>query len=569
MRTYLILALLGGVLSLPFLLQPPALHTKGANEALPTLIVITPHNEAIRREFAHAFSQWHQKHYACAVDIDWRVLGGTTEITRYLIAEYSASAKRFLHSQGLVWPRDASGMIFAPAPLPHDPGLWQAYRSSDAPQAISCGMDLFFGGGVYDHAKVERMGITCPAWPQGAPAGLFEDAAGRQCIPHAGGGETWCGQAYYGAVLSSFGICYNRDRLRDLGFTTPPKTWADLADPRYLGQLGLSDPMKSGSVAKAFEMIIHEQCALSVARAGFTPTMHAYEEQLRAWPPATPWPATIPAAYQEAVAQGWLDGLLLVQKIAANARYFTNAASKVPTDVGMGNVAAGVVIDFFGRLQEELTTPTGQQPVVAYVTPQGGSCVSADPISLLRGAPNRALAVRFIEFVLGSDGQRLWNYRVGTPGGPQHFALRRLPIRREFYPSTDPQLQAQFEEHRPFLADPLWEPNTDAYHLSQTFHYYARWTARHFDIQRILVRAMCVDSADELKQAWQAIQQHGGPHHNPEAIALLEQLPSDPPLTWHSALEHYAQEPTVQLLNQWTGFFRNQYHKAARAARAR
>jgi ABC-type Fe3+ transport system substrate-binding protein len=38
-----------------------------------------------------------------------------------------------------------------------------------------------------------------------------------------------------------------------------------------------------------------------------------------------------------------------------------------------------------------------------YVTPAGGSSVSCDPIGLVRGAPHRELAVRFI----GGDWLRI------------------------------------------------------------------------------------------------------------------------------------------------------------------
>ena len=39
----------------------------------------------------------------------------------------------------------------------------------------------------------------------------------------------------------------------------------------------------------------------------------------------------------------------------------------------------------------------------------------------------------FIEFVLSIDGQKLWNFKTSSPGGPERFALRRMPVRRDFY----------------------------------------------------------------------------------------------------------------------------------------
>ena len=69
-------------------------------------------------------------------------------------------------------------------------------------------------------------------------------------------------------VLSSYGILYNRDALRRLGFTRAPEQWGDLPDPRYVGQIGMCDPTKSGSIAAAFENVIQQQMHLSCDALG-------------------------------------------------------------------------------------------------------------------------------------------------------------------------------------------------------------------------------------------------------------------------------------------------------------
>ena len=542
----------------------------------PELVVISPHNEAIRQAFAEGFSKWHRERYGSPVRIDWRNIGGTTEIMRYLASEYAAASKRFFKKQGIAWPSDGADLVLA-RKCPEGTGtawaLWQAFRTCDSPREISCGMDVFFGGGVYDHEKAEKQGLSVPAWGSaGPPPGLFEDAAGRVLIPREMNGEVWRGDAYYGNVLSAFGICYNFDRLKDLGVARPPSVWEDLADPRYFGQLGLADPTKSGSVAKAFEMIVHAQCAKAVAAAGYTRgQIRRYEDSIAAAKRGVgELPPDVPQAYQAAVERGWLEGVRLLRRIGANARYFTDSSGKVPVDVSTGSAAAGIVIDFMGRVQAELSTLPGGHPVMAYVTPTGGSSVTSDPVSLLRGAPHRELAVRFIEYLLGEEGQKVWNYRPGAPGGPRRYALRRLPIRRDFYPSDNPALQASFEAHRPYLSDPLWQPDVDAYQLGTSFLYVPRWTSVHFGIQRDLIRAMCMDSGDELRAAWQAIQAHGGPDKNPDAMRLLESLPEKPvPLTWASAITAYGKVPRLDYLREWTAFFREQYRRAEAAAEKR
>lgn len=330
----------------------------------------------------------------------------------------------------------------------------------------------------------------------------------------------------------------------------------------------MADPTKSGSVAKAFEMIIQAQCAHTVVAAGFSwEQIQSYERTLAGMKEEQA-KGVVPEAYSQAVERGWVAGLNLVRRLGANARYFTDAAGKVPMDVGMGAAAAGVVIDFYGRLQEELSAQPDGHSAIVYVTPVGGSSVTADPVSLLRGAPHRELAVRFITYLLGEEGQCLWNYRVGTPGGPERFALRRLPIRRDFYPSEDAVVQAMFEQHQPYLADALWLPQVDAYQLGASFHYMPRWTARHFGVQRDLIRAMCMDSGEELRAAWRAILATGGPQRNPEAMTVFEALPDRPfPLTWASATDAYRQASRLVLLREWTAFFREHYRRAEAIAK--
>ena len=47
------------------------------------LIVLTPHAEPIRTEFADAFSDWHQKRHGSPVFVDYRIYGGSSDIVRY------------------------------------------------------------------------------------------------------------------------------------------------------------------------------------------------------------------------------------------------------------------------------------------------------------------------------------------------------------------------------------------------------------------------------------------------------------------------------------------------------
>jgi iron(III) transport system substrate-binding protein len=571
------------LVALPFLFRQSA-DVGDWRAGDPVLVIISPHNEAIRYEFAEGFSRWHRTQYGRPVKVDWRVIGGTTEIMRYLAAEYVGSMRGYWQRRGERWPSDGADVILDRAFRPDKPPaaaatnvllaarfaqqklVYQTFRGVDDPAAVTCGVDLFFGGGSYDHDRAARQGLCVAPW--GREACQEPDVAALLgSFPAQMGGETWRTEVFFGTVLSSFGICSNPERLRELGVPDDPLQWRDLADPRLVGQVGLADPTKSGSVAKAFEMIIHEQCWQAVLEAGFTREMVASNESVIALarlPPGV-MPPGVPPAYQTALARGWLEGVNLVRRIGANAHYFTDGAGKVPMDVCAGVVATGVAIDFYGRFQAETERAPNGAERMRYVTPHGGSSVSADPVSLLRGAPHRELAVRFIRFALSLEGQKLWNYRPGTPGGPRQYALRRLPIRREFYPSADPVMQAVCTSLRPYLSDDLANPAINPYVIGTQFTYQARWTGGHFSMQRDLVRAMCMDAGDELRAAWRAILAHGGPERNPQAMALLLQLPDQPvALTWSSALTTYQNRQAC--LRAWTAFFRKQYVAARVAA---
>jgi iron(III) transport system substrate-binding protein len=559
MKNLAVLLLAAAVVALPFIFRQE--HGDAAwQPGDPALIVISPHNEAIRYEFGRAFSRWHLAHYGQPVRLDWRIIGGTSEIGRYLEGETQAAFRAWwTGAQGRTWPRGGTTALtdhrFTDAGV--DPELVEIralLRATDDVEQFGIGIDLFFGGGQYDHSRAYAKGLTAPIWPDGIPGELVRTADGIELIPETLGGEEWRSEGFVGTALSTFGIIYNYDRLADLGVATPPASWADLTDPVYRRQLGVADPTKSGSIAKAFEMMIHERIARSVAAAGYS-LRDEYG------------PDGLDETYRAAVAQGWLDGVNLVRLIGANARYFTDSAGKVPIDVASGNAAVGLAIDFYGRYQAETSRSPAGAERMRYVTPVGGSSVSCDPISLVRGAPNRELAVRFVEFVLSEDGQRLWNYRPGTPGGPEKFALRRLPVRRDFYPSDVPALQARFEGHAAYTSDDFADPTVNPYYLASEFTYVPEWTGRHFGIHRDLIRAMCLDAGAELKAAWDAIAAAGGPKAVPAAMEALLALPDG--LTWSGALdrERYPADRRMETMREWVLFFRAQYQLARELAR--
>ncbi|MCX6951631.1 MAG: ABC transporter substrate-binding protein [Verrucomicrobia bacterium] len=317
----------------------------------------------------------------------------------------------------------------------------------------------------------------------------------------------------------------------------PPTEWADLADARYAGQIALADPTKSSSIAKAFENVIQQQI----------------QRRMTALPGAAG-----KEAEAAAVRDGWRDGLRLIQQISANARYFTDSSQKPVIDVAQGDCAAGVCIDFYGQAQAEAVNHRGAGRL-AFVAPRGGTVNSVDPIALFRGAPHREAAELFIEFTLSMAGQKLWAFKADAPGGPDRFALRRLPVRRDFYAQT---------EWKPLRSDPEAAPFSDPNPLV----YHPAWTAHLFRELAFGVRVMGLDSHAELTAAWRAIREAPEPVRA-RALAKLGELDAVDYAQANGAIRQTLNAKNkveeVRLATELGGRFRRQYRAAEAIARGR
>jgi len=529
----LMLATLAG----PFLLKP-AQSTAPAHYDR-RLVIISPHHDRIREEFGHAFAAHWKNTKGQTLFIDWRVPGGTSEIAMLIKSEATAAFQQYWQKTlQQSWSPAVAQSCLNPKTAPEDAAR-KAYLASN----VGTGIDVFFGGGAYDFEQQARAGTLVAG--DGEKTGLsglakkhpewFSDAG----IPEKLSGEPfrdpqfrWCG-----ACLSSSGIVFNRDVLRRIGIAEDPAAWADLADPRYYGQIALSDPGKSGSVTKALEMLIQQQMQSAHARLKAVPKSKLTPEQLE----------------EQAVAEGWNEGLRLILRISANARYFTDFSTKIPLEVAKGDAAAGMCIDFYGRSAEEDVRRADGTSRVGFIAPLGGTSVSVDPIGMLRGAPDPELATAFLEFVLGDEGQKLWSYRVGEPGGPRHHALRRLPVRHDLYTPENIALMSDGHE-APF-------------EKAQAFTYHPERTAALFNTIRFLVRVICVDSHEELHAAWKTIIDHGMPER---ALQVLEDLTR---VKHEAAIGNIAKilsardkVQETRLARELGDAFRNQFLKAARIA---
>jgi ABC-type Fe3+ transport system substrate-binding protein len=432
------------------------------------LVIITPHGQDIRNEFRWAFADWHQKKYGYAVDLEYLTPGGTNDIRRELDLKYRAIREA---NNGHLPPEDQ----------------------------VNVGIDVVWGGGdYYFNSQLKPLGILHPLdldprylaeiFPQPALAGvkLYDQSRGPsgKLLP----------PQWVGVCLSSFGIIYNPDLYRSLNLPAP-RTWSDLADPALFASLSLADPTHSGTATVTYMTII--QRAMADAEAGFfnlPENRGKSSAQLKAAP-----------QYQAALDAGWKQGMRQLLLIAANARYFTDSSAQPPNDVSGGNAAAGMAIDFYGRVTEESVGPDRE----TFVVPYAATAITPDPIAILYGTHGKQLqlARHFVEFLLSPEGQRLWILKPGQPGGPRNRALRRSPIRQSVY------------------ADRAgWADDLNYFTSASGFNQRADWLGTQSELPSIWAAAW-IDQGDNLRAAYATVLAVSDPIRRANLLLELSDIP--------------------------------------------
>ena len=315
--------------------------------------------------------------------------------------------------------------------------------------------DLVFGGGSYEHGVLKKE-ITKKYKGEEVTTTISVPAIIDQAVLDKVYGENLIGDIalydpegyWHGLALSGFGIVYNNEVLEEIGVDSPV-SWEALCNPELIGRLALVNPAQSGSVTTAFEAILKNL--------------------------------------------GWERGWQVLRRAAANARYFSASSLKPPADVSQGDAAMGVCIDFYGRYQSQAIKSSGGGDRVGYIDPPSATMIDPDPISLLRGAPNEELALRFIEYCMTKEAQALWQFSTNDSSddalGPDQFELRRMPVRREMYSIYMDRMIDQVNPYETARAAPFPDRNMRAFIAP-------------------LFSGMAMDHHDALVEAWEVIIEH-------------------------------------------------------------
>jgi len=277
-----------------------------------------------------------------------------------------------------------------------------------------------------------------------------------------------------------------------------PKIWSDLARPELAGWVSSADPRQSGSIHKMYEIILQNY--------------------------------------------GWEEGFEVVTKMDANVKVFSRSSSDIPRDVDLGETACGLAIDIYAlaKIAEAGTDKLG------YVMPEGETVINPDSIGILKGAPHKELAQRFLEFVMGEPGQKLWMLKVGEPEGPKELALRRMSVMPDVYDMLGDKIDVPTN---PFK----WKTSLQYDHEKGS----ARW-----GVVADLIGTMTIDMHSELVKAWEAVRKGG---MKEAALKRLVAVPITEEEADRLGKEKW-DDPTFRntKLEEWTKFAVEKYKNASK-----
>jgi ABC-type Fe3+ transport system substrate-binding protein len=324
------------------------------------------------------------------------------------------------------------------------------------------GIDLLFGGGTDIYVGLAK---------EGRLQKLATDAPNRDRLrgllvpdrirPRLNGVPLYDpdGQ-WFGPMLSSFGILYNREVLRRIG-QPEPQRWADLGAPGLQGWVSAGDPRMTGSLHMVYEIILQSH--------------------------------------------GWDEGFRLLLRLAANTHSFIRDSGTLTRTVTNGDAAAA------GNLDANALTGVGRNPaLLGYQLPVGETIVNPDAVAVLKGAPRPQLAWAFVEFTLSDAGQRLLMLQPGEPGGPRRYPLCRLSVVEGMY---------DLVKH-PVATRSVGAANPFA--MGKTFSYDSDLGSRRWDALNDLFGAVAIDAQPDLAAAWHALLRGDLP--GKERVALEEML---------------------------------------------
>ncbi|MCX6118200.1 MAG: extracellular solute-binding protein [Proteobacteria bacterium] len=351
------------------------------------------------------------------------------------------------------------------------------------------GIDIFWGGGSTTHTEITNAKLADK---------LNLSAETKKNIPADVGGYTLGNKegTYIAQALSSFGIFFNKILLK-IEKLPEPATWEDLGNVKFKDKIILTDSRKSGTASVSNHIII---------------------ESL-----------------------GWEKGTELLFRLAGNAKQFATTSSDPIKAIVAGDIAATLAIDFYALAK---IGDIGADKL-GFSLPEGKTVIEGDPVTILKGAPNRQTADRFVEYILSTEGQTILMLPKGAAGGPKSETLGRLAVNSEAYKITEGKRTNQLN---PFTAKGFLKYDADK----------AAKVRKVFDD---LLGASMIDTHKELREAWTRVIAKGA---TPADVAAFSKLPVN-----HSDLQKLSlkwDDSTFrnEQINSWVKFSKEKFASVAK-----
>lgn len=422
-------------------------ESSAASSGEDRLVIVSPHRKSIQEEFIPRFQEDYKKRTGRSVRVDWLDQGGTSAGLRFIRARYA-----------------------------------QKPESAD--------VDLFWGGGATAFIELDNESLLEAYELPSELATQIPKKAGGAVISSPE--NTW-----HGSAISGFGIFYNKKALKFKNLETP-KTWEDLAHPRFRSQLSLTDPRQSGS-ASTMNVIVLES-------------------------------------------QGWEEGWRILTSIAANANHFTHSSSDPIKAIVTGDAVAAMAIDFYAAAQ---IAEVGADSL-GFVLPEGETILDPDPIGILKGAPNREVAEAFINFILQPSEQALLMLPQGVEGGPRRSTLGRMGVNKKAYEMTEGR---RVIEWNPLLEESGLEIDMQT-------------AGRLQRVINDLVGAILVDTHSELKTFWAKIVEEYGNDIPKEVLMAFSRPPLTRQELIELAEKWEDDRVRNETINRWVEFARQKYRQS-------
>jgi ABC-type Fe3+ transport system substrate-binding protein len=312
------------------------------------------------------------------------------------------------------------------------------------------GVDVFWGGGSTTHTEIANAKIADKiALPAPIASQVPTDLGGYTLRNKEG--------TYISQALSSFGIFFNRAILK-LEKLPEPTTWEDLGNIRFRDKINLTDSRKSGTASIQNHIML---------------------ESL-----------------------GWDKGMELLHRLAGNAKNFATTSSDPIKAIVSGDIVATPSIDFYALAK---IGDLGADKL-GFTLPEGKTIIEGDPITILKGAPNRKVADRFVEYIFSTEGQMLLMLPKGSPGGPKVNTLGRLAVNTEAYKLSEGK---RVNTLNPFTAKGFLKYDSDS-------------AAKVRKVLDDLLGATMIDCHKDLREAWGRVLKAGA---KPADVAAFAKMP--------------------------------------------